>query len=502
MKKRFSNRDVVDSGAIGDNTKYSESKDARAHNDSRESAESTIYTFMLFIAFLVVVSAYWVQRIAVGESIFPQSSLGMATVLQFSVLFVVMLVTWRFGPNTQKVSDYSGLIIIAVGVRILLLYVDPYTSNDIGRYLFDGYIAASGFDPYRISHDAMQLSEARLAWAPPQEHVQYVTLYPPLALALFSAAASVGVEYAVLMWKLMLMAAGLLSLLFVVLILKKAKKMQHLSLFALSPILIFESGIGAHLDIFSMLAVCGVIYAMQRNLLVWAALFIGLGTLVKLLPLVLAGPIVLSLRNFRQAALFSSVVVATISLGYGIAYALGLHPVGSIGNFFEKFRFSSPVFYFMEAYLPLNFVAMITGFLLVVGLLLVAGFNWKHSRRVLDGANLISLQAALCLPLLLSPVTYPWYLAPLIPLLVLSPQPFLLIWLALIPLTYEVLGGFVCCNEWNPAIWPIVMLAIGMMISVVMLVMKKPKIINDRSNGHNSFIDKRHSKRENIECSM
>lgn len=502
MKSHSPNSDVGHNGGIGGNGKSVERFRSGETNDSRESAESTTYAFTLFIAFLVVGSAYWVERIAVGQSIFPQSSLGVATVLQFSVLFCVMLVTWRFGPKTQNISDYASLIFVAVIVRILLLYVDPYTSNDIGRYLFDGYIAVSGSDPYRISQDAMEFNEARVAWAPPQEHLQYVTLYPPLALALFSTAASAGVEYAVLVWKLMLVGAGLLSLLLVVLILKKAKKLQHLSLFALSPILIFESGIGAHLDVFSMLAVCGVIYAIQRKLLVWAAVFIGLGTLVKLLPLVLAGPIVLSLRNFRKACVFSTVVVATVMLGYGIAYAMGFHPVGSIGNFFEKFRFASPYFYFMEAYLPLNFVAVITAVLLVLGFLLLAGFNWKTSRRVLDGANLISLQAALCLPLLLSPVTYPWYLAPLIPLLVLSPHPFILIWLAVIPLTYEVLGAFVCCNEWAPAVWPILMLAIGMVASAAMLIVKNLNGGGELNDGRRSYPHKRQGNGEKVKCSV
>lgn len=453
----------------------------------RGKITTCLYYLGLLISVLAVVSSYLLESVFNGSTLLAKSSLGVATVVQFCVLFGGMLVVWAFSPGcsirsdasisakAQTISHYTSLLLVAVAVRVILVPIDSYTSNDVARYLFDGYIALSGLDPYRISHDAIELVAARELWSPPIEHVQYVTLYPPLALALFSAAASAGPEYAPLIWKLMTTVASLITLLLTVLILKRAGKLQHLSLVALSPILIFESGIGVHLDIYSALAVCCVIYAMQRKLYLWVGIFIGLGTLIKLLPLVLAGPIFLSLRNIKQSLRFALAAVLTILSGYAIAYALGLHPIGSIGMFFAKFRFGSPYFSFMEAYFSLDFIRYVSGVLLFAGLCLLAWVTWKNSRKWLDNANVSAMQVALCLPLLLSPVIYPWYLAPLVPLLALSPRPFILLWLALLPLSYEVLGRFICCVEWQPADWPVITLGLGMIACLVVWLLMRRK---------------------------
>ena len=70
--------------------------------------------------------------------------LGTLTVLQFSCMALGMLLVWLVQKPINKLSEVKWLLFIAILARLFLLGVDPYTSNDDGRYLFDGKIALTG----------------------------------------------------------------------------------------------------------------------------------------------------------------------------------------------------------------------------------------------------------------------------------------------------------------------------------------------------------------------
>ena len=60
---------------------------------------------------------------------------------------------------------------------------------------------------------------------------------------------------------------------------------------------------------------------------------------------------------------------------------------------------------------------------------------------------------------------------PLVPVLALQPNIYLLAWVILMPLTYEVIGQFLCCQIWAPAQWPITLLAL-LLIATVFAVLR------------------------------
>jgi hypothetical protein len=159
--------------------------------------------------------------------------------------------------------------------------------------------------------------------------------------------------------------------------------------------------------------------------------------------------------------------VLTILAGYGALFAIGFNPIGSISIFFQKWRNASPLFEVFDTYLSdlglitlLFFIATVTA----IGIASVCYFDKKQSNgvssNVIGPKHVFCLQLAVALPLFLSPVLFPWYLMPLVPLLALGPNLYLLTWLFLMPLTYEVLGEFICCGHWQPASWPVWLLGI------------------------------------------
>ena len=179
---------------------------------------------------------------------------GTGVVLQYTLMAFFMLLLW-YSFHEHHHQQLVVLFTVAVIARVAIVFVDPYSSNDVSRYLFDGKIAIEGYDPYTIAHDAPFLENLKNIWQPPPEHAKYVTLYPPLALGLFSFAASFGVDLAVTVWKIMTTITSLFVLVIGYYLLKNTRRLRHFPLLAFSPILILEAGEAAHIDIFSGLAI-------------------------------------------------------------------------------------------------------------------------------------------------------------------------------------------------------------------------------------------------------
>jgi alpha-1,6-mannosyltransferase len=385
---------------------------------------------------------------------FKKSDLGILTITQFTVMAMGMLGAWIACIKLPNAKHYVLIAVIAVTCRLLLLGVDHYTSNDVDRYLFDGRVAVLGFDPYVVNHQNTELQKEVALWQPPEEHRKYATLYPPLALGLFGLAAATGIDNAKLTWKLLVLVASLLVLLFSFLTLKKLHSLQHFPLVSFSPLLILEAGVGLHLDIFSALAIAIAIYVWITHRWLLTSIFLGLGALIKLIPILCLLPLVLVQSNIKNAIKLVLPGIITLVVGYGIALFMGLKPVGSLGVFFEKWRSGSPLFLWLDSQFTVWQSLSISLSLAIISFLAIAIIVYVKRKNVDIKLLAYTMQASLAIPLLISPVIFPWYLMPLIPLLALAPNVPVLIWSIALPTLYEVLGQFVCCQHWSPAAWP------------------------------------------------
>ena len=433
--------------------------------------------FLLIIAYSLVLSSNL-------EAAHRLDFFGARVVSQYTLASLVMLMLWWVSLRQNVLNlvpprnNIISFLVVGVVARLLLLMSDVYTSNDVSRYLFDGRIAFEGFDPYRLAHDAPELSELRAQWSPPDEHAKYVTLYPPMALALFSFAASFGVKGSLLAWKLITLFASIATLLIGAKVLVRANKAQHLPLLALSPLLILEAGEGLHLDIITALAVISAVYFWQAKKLSLVGVFIAVGGALKILPLALLLPFLLCLESWKhRAILFFSAAFTWFAI-YLSSVTLGFKPVGSLSIFFEKWRSGSALFLWLEPHMS---VLSLVTLLFALVLLAYAGivFYMLQSRNINDDL-ILCLQYAMAIPLLVSPVIFPWYLLPLLVLLALRPNLPLIVWSISMPFLYEVLSQFLCCQHWAPADWPVHLIGFSFILAVLFTLVVKPRIANSK----------------------
>jgi len=399
------------------------------------------------LAVLITPLAYAVAAHPAGSRFGPYFALHAA-------LMVLALVAWAALGRVRKSRNGLVAVVVVAGIaaRLLLVFVPSFTSTDVSRYLWDGAVALDGNDPYALEPAAPALTNLRAQFPPPTDHTDVPTCYPPLAIAIFSACASLGPSLAWLGWKLLLALASSLAVLLAWWHLRATEQARNVALLALGPTSLLEAGVGGHLDTLTALAVLAAIVAFVRGHERTAALALGTAAALKILPGLLV--IVLLARSKRRlevATLFALPIVLSV----GVALALGVTPIGSLLLVARTWSFGSPVWTWLVSRWPGEEDAIRLGLLTMVitGIALVA---WRQ-RHVA-----VAARDALGVSLAFSPTLYPWYAMPLASVATLAPSTWSLALLSVLPASYEVIDGYQSSGAWAPATWPIALTALAL----------------------------------------
>ncbi|MBI5481870.1 MAG: DUF2029 domain-containing protein [Deltaproteobacteria bacterium] len=356
------------------------------------------------------------------------------------------LATWWFPADGRAVR---WLICLGVLARLAAALAPPFTSNDIYRYLWDGHLLLEGLDPWQASPSGVGAAH----WPLPPDNRDIASLYPPGAMGLFALAALGGPIGGLWLWKAMVLAASVTSLVLAQRLARDTPGQRWLPLMALSPLLVLEGGVGAHLDLVSALPLLGALLLVRRRAFVGAGALLGVGALVKLLPLVALLPLVVACgRRAGARATFGATVV--LALGYTAPAAFGWSAIGSLGQFMARWRFGTPVA-LTERMAGAQVAIGVTAALFVV---LLAWSAWRAHR----GGFEHGLPFALVAPLVASPVAFPWYLAPLASTTATAPTALVVAWASLAPLSYEVIDSYRLTGQFEPAAWPLWLATAGL----------------------------------------
>lgn len=205
------------------------------------------------------------------------------------------------------------LVVALVGAALLVpaVLVEPQTSSDSYRYVWDGRVQLSGVSPYRYVPDDEALRGLRDAYLWPQGpdgesevgRSTVPTIYPPVAQAWFAAVAAVfptgtggyGIRIATA-----LLGVGV-TVLLGRLMRKVGQDPRWAAVWAWCPLVVFEAGNNAHVDVLSTAFVVLGFAALHGRRHVLAGVFLGLAVATKLVPLVVA-PVFARERPVRVGA--------------------------------------------------------------------------------------------------------------------------------------------------------------------------------------------------------
>lgn len=346
----------------------------------------------------------------------PAAWPGLVALCLISMAGLVAL--WRRDPLTVQQVLWGALLL-----RLAFLPLQPGLTDDLYRYVWDGWLQIEGINPYRYApeNDALAAFQS----APIYEKLNskpYYSVYPPLTQLLFAVG---GWAYAAMGWQAAYyVLKGLFSVVEFggVVLLARLTTARNLLLYAWNPLVLIETAGQGHTEAVLVPFLVGLVWAVKRGSGRLASVAVAGAGMIKLYPFVL-GPFLL--RRYGWAAVWpGAIVVIGLSIPYAAPYTLP-HLKASVDLFAHLMEFNAGPYYLTK-----------------YGFWLVTGADWSKQigpafrylflaalpvLYVLDARRNWSMrwacQLTIGLFLALSTTVHPWYFLPLLALGVVHERP-------------------------------------------------------------------------------
>ncbi len=389
----------------------------------------------------------------------------------YTVAFLAYLgAVWGLRRRSTPLSlIFAG----AIAFRLLLLLTTPTLSDDIYRYLWDGYVANHGISPYAYPIDSPELDHLDTPQRALANNRWMASPYLPAAQYLFVGLTRLSPASPRLFQAAMLLIDIMNGLLLVQLLRVVHLPTDRVLLYLWNPLIVVESSHGAHLDtwmIFLMLLTLWLTFTVQSPLgspqreisrfsssrqvrdlaildrkrqsrtgfeptkllyrptrvgglafttLCLAPIFLALATLTKVLPIFLLAVLFWRWR-WWQLGLYGLVTVGLmlpplLTVGSGLFGPMdGTGLFGAIRIYADQWNFNSGLFYWLETTLTEQGVVEANRWAKrVVGLLLLGTLLlvWVRASRTVAVRPALRLMAIPFMAhILLATTVHPWYL--------------------------------------------------------------------------------------------
>lgn len=339
---------------------------------------------------------------------------------------------------------WAGGLILRAG----LLPAAPALSEDIYRYLWDGWVQLNGVNPFVHPPSAPELAPLRLDFWSLINHADVPTIYPPGAQIVFVALAAIDPGW--LVFKLAWLAADLLAArLLAGLAGAGGDGRRALILYLWSPLVLVEVAWSGHLEPLGIAAVLGAVVLARRGeagappgrrALGGSGALVGLGVSLKLAPLAVVPAL---WRRYGAAAAGLAVAVPAILYLPYIEAGAGLFE--GLRTYADMWAFNAGPFRLLAALPGPAAVPRVLAAALVVGVGV-----WVAWRRFgLERALYWTIGAGL----LLSPTIHPWYLLWILPFACLRGGRGWILYTGTVFLAYAGRDAYLTTGTWPEPVW-------------------------------------------------
>ncbi len=342
------------------------------------------------------------------------------------ILFVGAVLILLVKPS--NVDRYTFTIIVGVAIlcRLVTLYPDPFLSSDVYRYAWDGVVQHAHINPYRYvpGDPALRfLREPNADLFANMNRRDYAhTIYPPFAQMMFYCITFLS-PTVTFMKTAMVLFEGVTMFTLVRLLRELGIRREWTIVYAWFPMVIWELAGSGHLDSIVMALLMLAALFRYRRQPVLTGVFLGLAVLTKFYPLVMF-PAFYRRGDWKMPATMAGLAVAC----YAVYVSAGKMVFGFLGGYAKEEGLDSGARYFLlelGQHIPGLHNLSNGVYVVFAGLILGALSVWAWRTSCPDeSARAAFLRPALglglALMLLFSP-HYPWYVAWLLPFVVLVP---------------------------------------------------------------------------------
>ena len=377
----------------------------------------------------------------------------LALYLGVSLFYIVccFLITRAGAAKSGPRRTMTLIWVVGLLFRITVLPLDPGLSEDLNRYRWQGKLQAAGGDPYTAAPDDPSWAALRDETWPQVNRKDLPSVYGPLYEGLFRIyypiAAAIEPEPAKQVWwyKVPFVFFELLLGLAVARLLRLiGRAPEWLLIYWWSPLVVVEIWAQGHNDSLTMLLLVAALAAALAQRWTWSVAGLTLAAAAKFWPALLFPFLLLRREQGRWRLRWKPALVAVpAALAVSWPYLSGIeNVVDLLEDFLGGWRNNDSLYGLIYEWVDRDLDA---GTELVTRLL--AG-----SLAALWCLQLPLVRAAkwaTAILLFLSANCFPWYLTWLVPFLAAYPNAALLLWTALVALSYHVLIGYDALGVWE-----------------------------------------------------
>ncbi len=238
-----------------------------------------------------VAAVLWLSVLALAL-LGPTRELLFPSLIAYTTGFAALLLLWR--GHSEFLDDPRVLLGGALLLRLTLFPTLPDLSDDLYRYVWDGWLSVSGVNPFRFLPSATELAEFQASDLFGEiNSPDFHSIYPPLSQVVFLAG---GLTYVLVGWPaaafavkavfLLLEMSGLALL--AAAIRASGLRPHAMALYALNPLILVTLTAGGHSESGMVFGLGLMAYGLtrRRKALAWVGLV--LATAAKGVPLLLA----------------------------------------------------------------------------------------------------------------------------------------------------------------------------------------------------------------------
>lgn len=283
-------------------------------------------------------------------AVFDLSSRLLPSLVLLALGFVAL--GWSVRRLACDPPTATGVLVVALALRAILLPLPPTLSDDLLRYVWDGRVATAGHNPYLLAPEDEELASLRDERWRRMPHKEVPTVYPPVALGLFSIAALLPAP--LLAIKVLLTLADLVTCLLLLRLAERWRLAPRRTLwYAWNPLVTLEVAGMGHVDALGATLVAAALLALTprapdpdrpvlpaRRALAASAALAG-GVLTKLAPLAALPFWALSSR--RPWLVLAATGVLLAAVGLPVLGAIGGLPPGLV-TYGVQWEFNGPLY--------------------------------------------------------------------------------------------------------------------------------------------------------------
>lgn len=370
----------------------------------------------------------------------------------------------RDGSETKKAPSRRALAAVwglGVAVRLVLVPVAPSLSDDVYRYLWDGWVQLHGVNPYLYAPADPALTALHTSWHGLINHPDVPTIYPPAAQYAFLCVALLGATIPVAKVVWILFDLGTAWLLYRIARRSGRQPLLTLVLYLWCPLLVVETAWSGHLEplglfwvaLFLLLAgrasadarepagtasPTGRVRGGIRS--VGAGFALALATLTKFAPAAALPPLAR-----RLGLRFGAVVVLGVLVAYLPYVGAGPALFTGLATYAEHWRFNEGAFVVLTWAFPAGRPPR-----WAAGALVLVVVGWATLRSWDPERSLFWVLGA---GVALSPTVHPWYVLWLLPFAALRKSRAWLLLCGLVFLGYWGLGAYQETGSWPEPVW-------------------------------------------------